>query len=665
MNTQKILQQLAKLRVIKEFHGSPAPRWMTFLADFVIIAICSALIFMLSPHEQPKIYTDYGYILMLGVYLITNLLTGNYKCIIRFSVSEDMLKTFFFVALSCFVLCLGSFCFSLGSEGHFFLIPIPSVLITGAIILCALVLLRLTVKTFYNHISSVMRERKPVIVLGSAINSFSLANSLRDEIDGEFEPKALLSLNKNNNISKVNGMPVEVFDESTVAEVFQKYGCDTLIFLQNHLDMMQNGFADVFMDNGITLKILHQVEEFDVKEGTGEDANISSHVQEIKIEDLLSRPVIKSTNPRIARQVEGKRVLITGAAGSIGSEIVRQVAEFHAAEIILLDQAETPMHDMQLEMEKNWPDIKIHLYVADVQNGDRLERAFEEYSPHIVYHAAAYKHVPMMERNPTEAILTNVMGTKNLANLSAKYNVEKFVMISTDKAVNPTNIMGASKRIAEIYVQSLYFHVKNERQDDATKYVTTRFGNVLGSNGSVIPLFRKQIAAGGPVTVTHRNIIRYFMTIREACSLVLEAGCMSDGGEIYIFDMGEPVKIFDLAKRMIVLSGFKPDVDIKIIETGLRPGEKLYEELLNDKEKTIPTSNDKIMIAKVRRYNFAEVCEMINNLIDHAQKGNVHDMVHLMKEIVPEYKSNNSKFESIDREISAEHAQKNEDEKNN
>ncbi len=654
MNSQKILQQLTKLRIIRMFHGSPSPRWITFLADFVIVAICSALIFMLSPHNQPKLLTDYGYIIMLAVYTFTNLITGNYKCIIRFSVTDDMLKTFFFVALSCIILCTTSFCFSLVSSSHYFLIPIPSILITSAIILCALVLLRLTVKTFYNHISAVLKERKPVIVLGSAINSFSLASSLRDEVNGEFEPKALLSLNKNINVKKINGLPVEIFDKSTVRDVFAKYNCQTLIFLQNHLDMMQNGFADIFMDNGITLKILHQVEEFDINDNASEDVKISSHVQEIKIEDLLCRPVITNTNPRIARQVEGKRVLITGAAGSIGSEIVRQVAAFNAGEIILLDQAETPMHDMQLEMENTWPGVKIHLYVADVQNVDRLERAFAEYRPQIVYHAAAYKHVPMMERNPTEAILTNVMGTKNLADLATKYNVEKFVMISTDKAVNPTNIMGASKRIAEIYVQSLYFHVKGDNSPETTKYVTTRFGNVLGSNGSVIPLFRRQIAAGGPVTLTHRDIIRYFMTIREACSLVLEAGCMSDGGEIYIFDMGEPVKIYDLAKRMIILSGLKPDIDIKIIETGLRPGEKLYEELLNDKEKTLPTSNDKIMIAKVRRYDFKEICTMIDRLISHASKGNIHDMVHLMKEIVPEYKSKNSKFESIDREISAE-----------
>lgn len=655
MNTYRILQQLARLRFIRMFHGAPAPRWITFTADLCIVALCSALIFMLAPKDTPQIYTDYGYALMLVVYAVMNFITGNYKCIVRFSVTDDMLKTFLFVALSCVALCTVSFCFSLVSTYHYFLVSIPSILITGAIILCALVLLRLSVKTFYNHISAVLKSRKPVIVLGSAINSLALANSLKSEIDGEFEPKALLSLNKNLNISKVNGIPIEHYDENRLHEIFAKYDCDTLIFLQNHMDMMQNGFADIFMNHGITLKILHQVEEFDLKDSDTEQANISSHVQQIRIEDLLSRPVIKNNNPLIALQIKGRSVMITGAAGSIGSEIVRQVASCGAADIVLLDQAETPMHEIQLEMEKTWPDVRIHLFVADVQNRRRLERAFAKYRPNLVYHAAAYKHVPMMERNPTEAIMTNVGGSKNVADLAQKYGVEKFVMISTDKAVNPTNIMGASKRIAEIYVQSLFLHSKDNPSAAATKFVTTRFGNVLGSNGSVIPLFRKQIEEGGPVTLTHKDIIRYFMTIPEACSLVLEAGCMSEGGEIYIFDMGEPVKIYDLAKRMIMLSGMKPGVDIQIVETGLRPGEKLYEELLNDKETTIPTNNSKIMIAKVRTYDFDTIHSRIDTLVELADAGEVHDMVHLMKEIVPEYISNNSQFESIDQEIVHEH----------
>lgn len=303
---------------------------------------------------------------------------------------------------------------------------------------------------------------------------------------------------------------------------------------------------------------------------------------------MLGRKQIDNDNPYIEQQITDQTILITGAAGSIGSEIVRQVAQLNAKEIILVDQAETPMHEIQIELEENYPTVKTHLFIGDITNRSRMEEVFKKYHPRFVYHAAAYKHVPMMEHNPSEAILTNVFGTKNIADLSIAYDVEKFVMISTDKAVNPTNIMGASKRIAEIYVQSLFLH--NKRRDKkSTQFITTRFGNVLGSNGSVIPRFRKQIEEGGPVTVTHREIIRYFMTIPEACSLVLEAGCMGNGGEIYIFDMGKPVKIYDLACRMITLAGLKPNEDIKIIETGLRPGEKLYEELLNNKEQTIAT----------------------------------------------------------------------------
>jgi FlaA1/EpsC-like NDP-sugar epimerase len=377
---------------------------------------------------------------------------------------------------------------------------------------------------------------------------------------------------------------------------------------------------------------------------------VSAHVQNIKIEDLLSRDPIVNNNPLISESTRDKTVLITGAAGSIGSEIVRQIASYKPGRIILLDQAETPMHDMQLELEQKFKDVNKVMCIADVSNYARLDEIFSTYRPQIVYHAAAYKHVPMMEANPIEAVVTNVFGSKNVADLSMRYGAEKFVMISTDKAVNPTNIMGASKRIAEIYVQSLALSIKNEHRA-ATNFITTRFGNVLGSNGSVIPLFRRQIAQGGPVTVTHHDIIRYFMTIPEACSLVLEAGCMGNGGEIYIFDMGKPVKIYDLASRMISLSGLRPNVDINIVETGLRPGEKLYEELLNEKELTTATQHKKIMIAKVRTYDYADVCASLNRLRDVVDTHVTHDIVAQMKTIVPEFKSQNSEFELIDKEL--------------
>jgi FlaA1/EpsC-like NDP-sugar epimerase len=339
--------------------------------------------------------------------------------------------------------------------------------------------------------------------------------------------------------------------------------------------------------------------------------------------------------------------MVTGAAGSIGSEIVRQVAAFKPQTIVLFEMAESPLHDLTVDLRKEFPNQQFVPVIADVRNVDMVEEVFEEYHPHVVFHAAAYKHVPLMEDFPAQAILANVQGSKNVADMAIKFNAKRFVMVSTDKAVNPTNVMGASKRIAEIYVQSLFLKAAKENAN-CTKFITTRFGNVLGSNGSVVPYFKKQIAAGGPVTVTHPDIIRYFMTIPEASCLVLEAATLGDGGEIFCFDMGQPVKIADLAKNMIRLAGFEPGKDIEITYTGLRPGEKLYEELLNQKETTIPTKHKKILVAKVREYDYQEVAEQIEALIQLAKTGKVFPTVKLMKQIVPEFKSKNSVYEELD-----------------
>ena len=370
-----------------------------------------------------------------------------------------------------------------------------------------------------------------------------------------------------------------------------------------------------------------------------------TQLKEIQIEDLLQREPIEVDIHKIASHLEGKRVMITGAAGSIGSEIMRQVASFNPYKLILVDQAETPLHDIRLELQDRWRDIDAETIVADISNPTRIEAIFREYKPQYIFHAAAYKHVPMMEDNVSESIQVNVAGTRTLADLAVKYGAEKFVMISTDKAVNPTNVMGCSKRICEIYVQSLAKKLQ-EKGEGSVQFITTRFGNVLGSNGSVIPRFRDQIQRGGPVTVTHPEIIRYFMTIPEACRLVLEAGSMGNGGEIYIFDMGKPVKIVDLAKRMISLSG---RTDVKIEFTGLRHGEKLYEELLNVKELTKPTYHDKIMIATVREYDYDEVKERIRNLIEMSYTYDQMKIVAAMKDIVPEFVSKNSCFEALDK----------------
>jgi len=365
-------------------------------------------------------------------------------------------------------------------------------------------------------------------------------------------------------------------------------------------------------------------------------------IKKIQIEELLERDAISLTTENIKQQLSNKTILVTGAAGSIGSEIVRQVIQFQPKKIILLDQAESPLYDMEMELKDEYDSLSYEIVIGDIRNIDRMENVFKSFLPQVVFHAAAYKHVPMMENNPSESILTNVLGTKILADLAVKYKVEKFVMVSTDKAVNPTNVMGASKRIAEIYTQSLGKIV-------STKFITTRFGNVLGSNGSVIPRFRQQIEKGGPVTITHPEITRFFMTIPEACQLVLEAGTTGEGGEIFIFDMGESVKILDLAKKMIKLSGLTLDKDIKITFTGLRPGEKLYEELLANEENTLLTHHKQILVAKVKEYDFEFISNQIQALINCFNQQDNKLIVKQMKQLVPEFKSNNSIYEELDK----------------
>jgi FlaA1/EpsC-like NDP-sugar epimerase len=366
-----------------------------------------------------------------------------------------------------------------------------------------------------------------------------------------------------------------------------------------------------------------------------------NQLKTVAIEQLLERDPIKLDVSLIEQQLHGKIVLVTGAAGSIGSELARQILRFHPGKVILLDNAESPLHEVEMELADKYAPAQFEVVIGDVRNRERMENVFRTFKPHVVYHAAAYKHVPMMENNPSESILTNVLGTKVTAELAVEHNVEKFVLISTDKAVNPTNVMGASKRIAEIFTQSLGKQVK-------TKFITTRFGNVLGSNGSVIPRFKKQIEEGGPVTVTHPDITRYFMTIPEACQLVLEAGCMGKGGEIFVFDMGKQVRIADLAKKMIKLSGLTEGRDIQIVYTGLRPGEKLYEELLADTENTLPTHHPQILIGKVKEYAFDEIKQKIEKLITLFYGQDNIEIVSRMKELVPEFRSNNSIFEKLD-----------------
>ena len=443
---------------------------------------------------------------------------------------------------------------------------------------------------------------------------------------------------------KINDLPIYYFlTAENVRYVRDKYDIQGILF-PNYDTAQEERERLIQLGTRSGIKILIAPPIDDVTDGKLMKANI----REIKIEDLLGRPEIKISLDEIIAGFRGKTILVTGAAGSIGSELCRQLATFGIRRLVLFDNAETPMHNIRLELEEKYPDLEFVPVIGDVRLTARLDYAFRTYRPQIVFHAAAYKHVPLMEENPCEAVLVNVVGTRNVADHCMRYGIEKMVMISTDKAVNPTNIMGASKRLAEIYVQSFGQAIAAGQIAGGTKFVTTRFGNVLGSNGSVIPRFREQIEKGGPVTVTHPDIVRFFMTIPEACRLVMEAATMSGGNEIFVFDMGESIRIADLARRMIELAGLKEGEDIKIEYTGLRPGEKLYEEVLSNSENTLPTPHDKIRIAQVREYDYHEACRVVSRLEELSREVNVPDTVRLMKQIVPEYKSQNSKFCSFD-----------------
>ena len=649
---EKIINKLLNLRILRAFQVKTTPRWIILLIDMLIV-LFSFIMTEVADMYSNRMLTMPASVLLSGfivlvVYFVTTYLSRSYTCVIRLSVIEDLYRIFMVVAVSTTLLICINVVWMLISGNMF--MKFWDLVVIGALSFSLMMIERLCIKYLYMRMNSATKGRKRVLVLGTSFGSVFLANALKGEIGGKYLPVGLLSIKAGSDNTEINGFKVYRFNPATMNDVFVDNNIDALIFDSKSHNLMSSGFADYFIKNDISLLAMNKVAEFEQDKET--DKNISTFIKEVQIEDLLGRDPIVLNNAMVSQHIKGSCVLITGACGSIGSEIVRQVSDYGASKIVLFDQAETPMHDISLELKRTHPRANVELFMGDVRNRERVEEAFVKFRPRYVFHAAAYKHVPMMEINPTEAILANVMGTRNVADLALKYNVYKFVMISTDKAVNPTNVMGCTKRLAEIYCQSLFFEAR--KMGKKTQFITTRFGNVLGSNGSVIPLFRKQIEEGGPVTVTHKEIIRYFMTIPEACSLVLEAGCMGSGGEIYIFDMGEPVRIYDLARRMISLAGLKPDIDIKIEEIGLRPGEKLYEELLNDKEKTTATVNKKIMIAKVKTYNYKEVCSNIDQIIDLANKGDVHGMIYAMKVLVPEYKSQHSKFESIDKEIEGE-----------
>lgn len=499
---------------------------------------------------------------------------------------------------------------------------------------------RVLVKFLFAYAKSYKTKKKSVIIFGAADTGVATQRVLENDLTANVQIIAFIDDDKKKNNKILNGAPIVTYSE--FKDMVKMHPVDELVFASYTLPTKRkNEVVDFCLDHDIKVLSVPPYEKW-------ADGQFNTRqLQAIKIEDLLERDPIYINNNQIRSQIKGKRILVTGAAGSIGSEIVRQLLNYQPEYIILCDQAETPLHHLELELEENHSRVKCISYLADITNESRMKHLFEEFKPQYVYHAAAYKHVPMMELCPTEAVRNNVIGVKIVADLSIKHNVERFVMISTDKAVNPTNVMGASKRMAEMYVQAL-----STEKFHTTKFITTRFGNVLGSNGSVIIRFKEQIEKGGPITVTHPNITRYFMTIPEACQLVMEAGSMGNGGEIFVFDMGQPVAIADLAKKMIRLYGMIPNIDINVTYTGLRPGEKLYEELLNDQENTTQTYHDKILIAKVREVSY----DLVKNHTEEMAGllfGNNNEMqlVGKMKELVPEFISNNSVYEKLDSTV--------------
>lgn len=616
------------------------PFWAILLLDIFIIAFSTILACLLRYRfsyimTEPSIVNK-AILWTVSVNLLFFRLFRTYSNVLRFSSFVDILRIF--VSLTMAYALLLTACLFSGNVINYRLVPI-SVLFMSYIISFGLMAgTRVLVKTFFETINFDVRHSSNVFIYGAKEAGVNIAKALRVNLSNHYRLRGFIA-DEPELIDKVMmGVKVYANDDTLLDKLIDRDVHTVIISPAKMEELKKRNMADWLLKHNIKLLTASTLNEWNGQMDP-------TQLKKIQIEDLLQRAPIEIDIRKVASQLEGRRVMITGAAGSIGSEIMRQVASFNPYKLILVDQAETPLHDIRLELQDRWRDIDAETLIADISNASRMEAIFRKFQPQYIFHAAAYKHVPMMEDNVSESIQVNVCGTRILADLAVKYGAEKFVMISTDKAVNPTNVMGCSKRICEIYVQSLAKKLQKEGVK-STQFITTRFGNVLGSNGSVIPRFRDQIQRGGPVTVTHPDIIRYFMTIPEACRLVLEAGSMGKGGEIYIFDMGMPVKIVDLARRMITLSGRS---DVKIEFTGLRHGEKLYEELLNVKELTKPTYHEKIMIANVREYDYDEIKEQIQHIIDVSYTYDQMKIVSAMKELVPEFISKNSCFEVLDR----------------
>jgi len=629
------------------------PRWCVLMIDLVLVLLSFTVSYLVgerllayNPHATPDIFPIWQQcLIVMATQTIFFVVLRTYAGILRFSTFMDTIRV---AASSIFTVSI-LLIVNLVCRSHDYSPFLNSLLILYMFVsIVALFAWRVSVKTAFEFLSHNAAGVQKVMIYGVQSTGLSLAKMLQSNMDSKYRPVGFIT----DDLSKVqhNLLGLRVYQlGDDVIRMMQRKNIQAVLVSPAKMQAI-NPLVDlaIFLDNGIRVLTTPDVSDFNPDESDQQTKQRIGAIQSIRVEDLLERPAISINTENVKRILTNQVVMITGAAGSIGSEIVRQVARYKPRLVVLFETAESPLHDLSMDLRTDYPKLQFARVIGDVRNLRVVEEAFEEYRPSVVFHAAAYKHVPLMEEFPQQAVLANVLGTKNVADMSVKYGVSRFVMISTDKAVNPTNVMGASKRVAEIYVQSLFNHLHADNPD-STRFITTRFGNVLGSNGSVVPFFKKQIAAGGPVTVTHPDIIRYFMTIPEASTLVLEAATLGNGGEIFCFDMGQPVKIADLAKNMIRLAGYEPGRDIKITYTGLRPGEKLYEELLNQKETTLPTPNEKIKIARVREFAYEEVLSQIEAMIAEAQNGKAYTTVALMKKLVPEFKSKNSVYEQLDR----------------
>ncbi len=620
--------KLLTIELLKRLSRNYVPRYLIFAIDFLIAFVSAqATFFLISSIQSPQlIYFEFSWKLLtiLSIQIIAFLTFKSYSGIVRYTGFRDAIKLIQTTIFSVAVLLIINNIYYMAYEIK--IIVDAGLIMYGFILFSILFLFRIVVKRAYQLIHA-NQTTTNAYILGTGLTDVAIAEGIISDTQTQFKLSGFVNVNSKIKRNRIFNLPIVLVDD-----LLESQNEQCVIINSSKLDQLDQSLQqkiDILLENNIKVYKLPEIQDWN------DTANVLSQIKEINLEDLLQRNPIKLNKEKLKSIYQGKTILVTGAAGSIGSDIVRQLIPFDPQEILLLDQAETPLHDMCIYIRKEHPETEFKSIIADVRNYERLAEIFEEYSPEVVFHGAAYKHVPMMEDNPIEAMHVNYLGTQNLVNLASKHQVNRFVFVSTDKAVNPTNIMGATKRSAEIFVQFV-----SRQKNNKTLFITTRFGNVLGSNGSVIPHFKKQILQNGPVTVTHPEITRYFMTIDEACQLVLEAGALGKGGEIFVFDMGNPVKIVDLAKQMIRLSGFTPNVDINITYTGLRPGEKLYEELLADKENTLPTHHQKILIAKSSFEFDKENTILLENLSNQIMQNQTLAALKILYQLVPEFNHN-------------------------